>query len=210
MKNVIIASGLVLIIILTIFTGLTIYSNNSRQNEVEEALTVAVEQALANLKIDKQYSVTNTDEFVADFVQRLVLGIDSDSNISVNILAVDIEKGLLDVEIVETYRQPNGSDGTASYRKTVILDEVYEDTKTLYSVIFMAENSYGTGNFEVYKSFSIVEGCDVIFPGIDPSMSDRTFVGWSLTEPTAENGYSPEISSGLKVNKNLTFYAVFQ
>ena len=66
MKNVIIAVGLVLVLVLSAFVSLTIYSHNSRQNEVEEALTVAVEQALENLLIDNQYSVANKDELTEE------------------------------------------------------------------------------------------------------------------------------------------------
>lgn len=213
MKNVIIASGLVLIIILTIFTSLTIYSNNSRQNEVEEALAMAVEQSLENLKLEQEYEIHNEKEFVADFVQRLVIGLNSKSEIKVNVLAVDMDKGLLDVEVVEEYRQPNGTVGSASYRKTVILDEVVVKNAKLFSVTFMVEKGYGTGNFEAYKTFSISEGQNVIFPGADPSMEGHAFKGWSQTEPTASNGYTPptvDEDTEISPDQDLVYYAVFE
>lgn len=213
MKNVIISAGLVLVIIISAFIALTIYGHNSRQNEVEEALTVAVEQALSNLAISKQYSAEEigTEEFLADFTQRLVLGIDSNSNIVVNILAVDTEKGLLDVEVVERYRQLDGSIGTASYRKTVILEEVYEFAVEYCTVTFKKELGFGSGDFVTYKEFTIADGSDIIFPGATPKLSDEySFVGWSLEAPAADNEYSPEIYNGTKVDGDMELYAVFE
>lgn len=213
MKNVIIAAGLILILVFTAVTSLTIYSHNSRQNEVEEALSVAVEQSMENLMISKQYSISNTEEFIADFTQRLILGIDSKSNITVNILAVDIEKGLLDVEVVETYRQMNGTDGVASYRKTVILEEGTKNTPTQYTVTFKVERGHGSGNFQTYKVFTITSGNPVIFPGAEPTMGEQRFLGWSLTEPSAENNYKPQVEdkdNPPTVDKELTLYAVFE
>lgn len=210
MKNVIIAVGLVLVLILSAFISLTVYSHNSRQNEVEEALTVAVEQALENLMIDKQYTINNQEEFVADFTQRLILGIDSESTITVNILAVDIDKGLLDVEVVEEYTQLNGSVGTASYRKTVILETVVEDATAYHSVTFLVESGYGSGILEKYKEFTISHGSGVIFPGAKPTMEGHTFKGWSLTEPSADDGTTQELASDMNVEKDLVFYAVFE
>lgn len=212
MKNVIIASGLVLIIILTAVISLTVYSHNTRQNEVEEALAVAVEQALENLKISPEYPVQNEKEFLADFVQRLVLGLNSDSDITVNILAVDYEKGLLDVEVVETYQQLIGKRGTASYRKTVILDEIYADVAELHTVTFWMEKADGSGEFEKYKTFTITHGCSVIFPGADPVLDGFVFDGWSSSQPAASNGYSPELVNEdvpIEVTGDMEFYAVF-
>lgn len=209
MKNVIIAFGMVVILILTVFVSLTIYSNNSRQNEVEEALTVAVEQALENLMVDQQYTIADTKEFIADFVQRLVVGLDSESEITVNILAVDTEKGLLDVEVVETYRQVNGTTGTASYRKTVILDAISNPPEEVFTVVFMVEETYASGNFKEYKKFTLTDGTKAIFPGANPALSGHNFAGWSLTKPDAANNYSPEIVTDVTVTEDLVFYAVF-
>lgn len=207
MKNVMVAYGLVLFLVLSCFVGLTIYGHNSRQNEAEEALAAAAEQALSNLTVEKQYSISSTEEFIADFTQRLVVGIDSNSDIEVNILAVDIEKGLLDVEVIETYRQVNGSTGKASYRKTVIFDEVYAEPVEYCSVHFMRETAAGSGEFELYKEFTITKGANVVFPGA--IKDEPNFKGWSRTAP--EDGSSEVIDTeSVTVDGDMMFYAVFQ
>lgn len=192
MKNVIISIGLVMMMIITILILYTIYGQNTRQNEVEEALTVAVEQTLENMKIDKSYDVNSVEEFIADFNQNLILAIESDSTLEVNILSVDIEKGLLDVEVVETFVQPNGSKGTVSCRKTVILEEYKNYAPAYYSVDFLAEKEYKSAVFSNFKTFSICENSNVIVPSAFPVQEGHSFVGWSLDKPTAANGYSPE------------------
>lgn len=192
MKNVIISMGLVMMMIITILILYTIYGQNTRQNEVEDALSVAVEQTLENMKIDKSYDVNSTEEFIADFNQNLILSIESDSVLEVNILAVDIDKGLLDVEVVETFKQPNGSKGTASCRKTIILEEYKSYAPSYYSVEFLAEKENNSGEFSNFKTFSICENSRVIVPLVFPKQEGHNFVGWSLNKPTADNGYSPE------------------
>lgn len=226
MKNVMIGIGLTLITVVVILILFTIYGQNTRQNEVEEALAVAVEQTLDNLKISKNYEVDDKDEFVADLMQNLVLAIESDSELEVNVLSVDTEKGLLDVEVVEKFKQPNGSTGEANYRKTVILEEFHRKEPNYYFVKFeyaKTEEAYKDGNFMNYKVFSISEGSNVIFPEKAPSQKaknegeTRTFKGWSLTKPSSGNEYSPEIvsltmedGSKMTVTNELVFYAVFE
>lgn len=209
MKNVIIASGLVLILIFTAVISLTIFSRNPRQNEPEEALSRAVEQSLESLMVDKQYSIANAEEFVAEFTQRLVLGVDSKSTITVNVLAVDIEKGLLDVEVVERYPQPNGSTGEVRCRRTAILDVVYEEPVSFRTIQFLTQDGFASGDFKTYKVFTVANGSNVIFPGTSPTLSGRTFKGWSLEAPSEENK-SPATTSAMVADKDLVFYAVFE
>lgn len=216
MKNVIIGIGLTLMLCVSILILYTVYGHNTRQNEVEEALTVAVEQSLENMKIDKKYDVKDKDEFIADFTQNLLLLVESDSEVEINILSIDIDKGLFDVEVIMTYNQPNGTTGYASCRKTVILEE-YRPKEPVYCFIkFLTEKENRSGNFEDYKTFAICEGSHVIFPQTTPEQEGHTFKGWSLTKPSAENSYSPDLVTNtneegeqMLVSNELTFYAVF-
>ncbi len=191
MKNVIISIGLVMMMIITILILYTIYGQNTRQNEVEETLSVAVEQTLENMKIDKSYDVNSTEEFIADFNQNLILSIESDSELEVNILSVDIDKGLFDVEVIETFKQPNGSVGHASCRKTIILEEYRSYAPSYYSVEFLSEKENRSGEFSNFKTFSICENSNVIVPMTLPAQKGHSFKGWSLQKPSAANGYSP-------------------
>ena len=216
MKNAIIACVLILLFIISALIMLTVYNQNTRQNELEDSLSAAVEQTLENLKIKKNYSIDNTDEFIADFLENLLVSIESDSDIKVEILSVDIEKGLLDVCVTETYRQPNGSMKDIRCRKTVILEEYSQEPPVQYAVRFMTTAPENNVDYVDYKVFKLTEGSKIIIPGVAPAKEGYTFVGWSTEKPTAENGYAPEtivvseVDGVLVVDKDLTYYAVFR
>ncbi len=216
MKNAIIACVLILLFIISSLILLTIYNQNTRQNELEDSLSAAVEQSLENLKIKKNYSIDNTDEFVADFLENLLVSIESDSDVKVEILSVDIEKGLLDVCVTETYRQPNGTKKNISCRKTIILEEYAQEPPVQHTVRFMTVAPENNVDYVDYKVYSLTEGSLVIVPGVSPVKDGYTFVGWSTEKPTVDNEYSPEtiviseVDGVLVVQENLTYYAVFE
>lgn len=215
MKNVIISCGLVFLMIISTLILFTIYGQNTRQNELDEALSAAVEQTLENMKINKSYSVDTTKEFIADFQQNLIVSIESDSELKVEILSVDIEKGLLDVYVTETFTQPNGTTNTATCRKTVVLEEYVQAEPNYYIIKFLAEKENNSGEFADFKTYSICENNAVIVPSSVPKQDGYTFVGWSLTKPEESNDFSPETivfdaENQLVADNNLTFYAVFK
>ena len=71
----------------------------------------------------KTYSVSSNDEFIADFMEALLVQINSDSSIKVNVLDVDYQKGLLSVEVIEKYKHPIGTEGQVSVKRTVIMEQ---------------------------------------------------------------------------------------
>lgn len=216
MKTAIVSCVLAFLIIITSLILLTIYEQNTRQNELEDSLSVAIEQSLENLKTKQNYSIANTDEFVADFIQNLIVSIESDSDIKVEILNVDFEKGLLDVNVVETFIQPNGSKNNVSCRKTVILEEYSGTSAQYFMVEFLTPHAENSGEFVEFKTYSISSGSLIIIPSIPPAKEGFTFIGWSQTKPDESNDYSPEtisiddVDGKLAVTENLVFYAVFK
>ncbi len=215
MRTAILSCTLVFLVIILSLVLFTVYGQNTRQNELEDSLDIAIEQALENLKTRQAYSIDNTDEFVADFVENLIIYIESDSDVKVEILNVDIEKGLLDVNVVETFEQPNGSIKSISCRKTVIMEE-YTDAPIIYhQVRFMTTEDGSNVDYVEYKTFTLSEGSFVIIPSESPKKEGYTFKGWSYTKPDASNVFSPELISvseidgKLAVQEDIVFYAVF-
>lgn len=214
MKTAIISCVLVFLLIITSLILFTVYGQNTRQNALEDNLSITVEQALENIKINQSYTVADADEFVADFVQNFIISVDSDSDIKIEILSVDYEKGLLDVNVTETFKQPIGTKKSVSCRKTVILEEYLQDASQYYSIKFLTTRT-GSEEFVDFKIYSICEGSYFIAPAVVPTKQGYTFEGWSKEMPSAENSYSPEIvdiaalDGTLVVGENLTFYAVF-
>ena len=62
-------------------------------------------------------------EFIADFMEALLVQINSDCSIKVNVLDVDYQKGLLSVEVIEKYKHPIGTEGQVSVKRTVIMEQ---------------------------------------------------------------------------------------
>ena len=123
MKYIVYGTALLAMTIL-VFAGVMIISGKDvRENELDKALNTAVEQALEQLKRDGSYEIKNQEEWIADFQQSLLMNISSDSQVEVKILTADIEKGVLDVEVLEEYETVNGAKKQAICRKTVILEQ---------------------------------------------------------------------------------------
>lgn len=108
--------------IFVIIILLTSYGRSARITEVENGLTEAMESSLKNVMEQKAYKINNSDEFIADFLETLLMQLQSESDVTVHILKQDMKKGLLSVEVIETYAHPNGETGTVSVCRTVILD----------------------------------------------------------------------------------------
>lgn len=123
MKNVFLGFGITICAIISIVIVMTLCGTNMRQNELNRAVDSALQDTVENQFDSKTYSVGSNDEFIADFMEALLVQINSDCIIKVNVLYVDYQKGLLSVEIIEKYKQPIGTDGQVSVKRTVIMEQ---------------------------------------------------------------------------------------
>lgn len=123
MKNVFLGFGITICAIISIVTVMTLCGTNMRQNELNRAVDSALQDTVENQFDNKTYSVGSNDEFVADFVEALLVQINSDCSIKVKVLDVDYQKGLLSVEVIEKYKHPIGTDGQVSVKRTVIMEQ---------------------------------------------------------------------------------------
>lgn len=115
-----VAAGSILILFLSAI--ISIHGRSLRQNEAEQSLESAMVQVMEQLKEQGEGAFSDRDAFVAEFLQALLVQIDSDSELAVHILKADEKKGLLSVEVVENYDHPNGGRGSVSVQRTMILD----------------------------------------------------------------------------------------
>lgn len=127
MKNVVlgVVGGFLLLYIAMI--GLTIFGIQSRENELENCLSDIV---LDEIKLhyippvlrEPDYEPVSSGVIQKEIRKELQYRITSDSDYSVELLACDMDKGLLSVCVVETYRLPNGKEKRWKYTKTAIID----------------------------------------------------------------------------------------
>ena len=123
MKSVFLGFGITICSIISIVIVMTLCGTNMRQNELNRAVDSAIKDTVENQFDDTTYSVNSNDEFVADFMEALLVQINSDCSVVVNVLDVDYQKGLLSVEVIEKYIHPIGTEGNVSVKRTVIMEQ---------------------------------------------------------------------------------------
>lgn len=123
MKQMVFGMIAVTILVLFLTIIITVHGRTLRSSEVTQSLSEAMQTTMNQLLSQQSYSIANQDEFVADFLEAFLMQVNSDSDITVHILKADFKKGLLSVEVIETYTHPNGEKGQISACRTVLLDQ---------------------------------------------------------------------------------------
>ena len=122
MKQFITIIGIAIIVTLISLTLLSEQSRNSRQDELDRAVSGAVKQTVKASHADGQTDITSDKEMVAYFVNVISNNIKSDGKISVKVLGVNYKEGLLDVKVSETFNYLNGKEKTITVRKCAIYE----------------------------------------------------------------------------------------
>lgn len=196
MKIPIKISIFVIAILLVILIQMAITSNNARADENENALAAAVEQTLKQLT-SKGYAIDNYEELISDFNQRLLLQINSDSDIHVDVLAADLEKGILDIRVTEAYKTVKGNKREHVCRKTVFLETCTDNVQREYRTIrFQVGDS-------IFSQYTLYDGSRLVEPGV-PELEGRVFRYWKL-----EKSEEPADLGNMTADGDMTFRAVF-
>lgn len=146
------------------------------------------------------FSFDNYHEFVAELVGNLAEKIDSDSEVTVKVLGVDTEKGILSLKVIEEFVHPNGKMGSIECERTVILNKLDNLEPEYYQVKFYLNKEDVTSG-KPYKVFRVLSGSTVKI-STEPKATDGTFVGWFDT-----NDYMADFS--IPVERNLIYYAAW-
>jgi hypothetical protein len=127
MKNAVLGIIGGLLIIYTAVIALTIYGIQTRKNEVENVLSQIVvdtlkEHYIPEILRDTDYRPDLPTDIEAEIRDELALRITSDTDVTITILACDMDKGILSVRVDETYYLFNGVERNYSHSKTAIVD----------------------------------------------------------------------------------------
>lgn len=192
MKKVIWGSILVITGILSIVIILTLTGRNTRETETDNALAEAIDTSLSNILKNHSYTIDESEEFIADFLEVLLPQMDSNSEVQASVLDADIRTGILSIEIKETYQHPNGNTGTVSDVRTVILDQKSGEEAKTYEVAFCMTDG------EVYKSYTLPENGTCPMPE-NPKEEGKTFRCWRFVtggSGTADQALATSEESG--------------
>lgn len=122
MKQLIIVIGISVIIMIVSMTLLSVQSKTDRMDELYRAVSAATKQTVAESQIRGQEIITSDKEMVAQFMQILSTGINSTGEVSIEVMGVNYQEGLLDVLVKEKFKYFNGKTDTISVRKCAIYE----------------------------------------------------------------------------------------
>ena len=170
MKNTVLAIISAILGVLTLMIVMTIYGRVNRSMELKSSLSSVVEETVENMALNSKYCISNTNEFLADLVENLAIILDAQSDIEVDILQCDKERGILAVKVAVSYLYPNGNKGMVECERTVILNKQQEYVPEQYQVEFYVEE-------ELYKKYSVKEESAICAPA-NPKEGGKLFYGW--------------------------------
>lgn len=101
MRTVVVSSICISAIVLVVMIHTDINERASCKQELEEALSLSVSQTVKEVMEQKGYGIENRNEFIAAFLQALILRTNSEADMTVSVITADMEKGLLDIEVKE-------------------------------------------------------------------------------------------------------------
>lgn len=194
MRNIVIGFVFAAMILLSVNIVSTMNSRSTRSQELSDALDTALEGTLSTLS-KGTYDINNKDEYIADLVSNIAGQIQSDSELTVNILDADIEKGIMTVQVKEEYKHINGKTGAVTASKTVLLEEQQttedaEITDTVTINFYLPDNT-------LYKSYKVKKGTEISEP-VAPSEN----IEW------LENGV--KVSFPLRSEENKIINAIYK
>lgn len=203
MKQTVLGTIVVTITLIVTSILFSIDSRTIRQQEIENALEEALKSCAESIWVNSTYAAQTENEFAADLIQTITTQIESDSAVSIRILDLDNEKGIVSAEAVLKYKYPNGKTGTVSTVKTVIMEKnVFNpdaDIKQTYTVAFYLPD---VPEDELYKQYKVLENAACIVPE-NPEIEGKTFVRWQTADGTEVNPRT------LQVVSDVSLFAVF-
>lgn len=123
MKSIMISFICVLCLLFTVQAHSDITSYSVRKGELQDALGVAMSQTMREYMVQGSYGIVDEKTFTAAFLRSLLSKVNSDGEITVKIVTLDMEEGFLDVEVIQKYQDYIGKERELKLRRTVILEE---------------------------------------------------------------------------------------
>lgn len=123
MKSVIISSVCISAVLFVLAIQSIIDGKTSYTQELEDSLAISVSQTMKEVMEQESYGIENKNEFIAAFLQALIMRTNSDVDMTVNIISADMENGLLDIEVKERVSFLNMYDQEIAVRRTVIFEQ---------------------------------------------------------------------------------------
>lgn len=180
MKNVILIFTYVVIGALTLGIIVSSMGREVRNVELQSNLSNAVEESLANAMEEKNYTIADQNEFLADVTENITEVLDTNSTVDVKVMKADLNKGLLSLRVVESFNYVNGKTGSVKCDRTVVFDKREQDAEDKYDVYYYIS----ADDDRPYKRYTLLKGETILVPK-EPSRAGYTFEGWKDADGNA-------------------------
>lgn len=192
MRNIVIGiCSFVFIVLITIISA-TLYGRHSREVEIDNATNYALNAAIESLQEDRNVKPQSEAEFIAFFIETLTSQIKSSTDIKVDVLDVDYEKGLLSVIVTGTYKHPNGNIGTITCQKMAVLEKYYNDNASEECIVTYFVDGIA------FREYTLQVNDYYVVP-------DSSITAWKDSETGSV--YTSAQLSAMKVTKSTNFIA---
>lgn len=115
------------ILLMVFFMGMrsmcTAESRRIHQEELEQAVERSIRHSLSEARIKKRYPIQSNEELYADFLADLMTYISEKDSCTVTVYQLDVETGVLDVQVEIRYILPGGKQGSSICRKFAVVTE---------------------------------------------------------------------------------------
>lgn len=144
MKNILIGivGGMILVYMIVIQLG--IYTESVRRNELEQCVSDV------SMQILKGYRDESDETAQKALTDRIRQRLSSDSDVQIEVLACDMQKGIVSVKVKEEFLYPNGKNGSVQTARTAIAEKKAEEAT--YAKIIYKERGV------IYKEYMIQTG----------------------------------------------------
>lgn len=123
MKTVIVSVIGVSSLFLVIMLQKNINEETWQNEQLEEALSVAMSQTLEEVVTGESYGITNQNEMMAAFLQAMLCKIKREVDLTVKVHQINYMLGQMDVEAIGTYRTTSGKKRTVSVRRNLVVSQ---------------------------------------------------------------------------------------
>lgn len=144
MKNVLIGIVGGMILVYMVVIQISLYTESVRQNELNQCVADVTMQVLKGCR-------NQTDEAAQKILtDRIRERLPSDSEVQIDVLACDMQKGIVSAKVKEQFLYPNGKCGSVQASRTAIAEKKAEN-------ILQARIIY-KDHGEIYKEYMVQTG----------------------------------------------------
>ena len=197
MKNMVLGILGIFIGIYTIVVSLSIYSMQTRKNELENCLSQVVKHTLETY-YESGYDFLSTttiweSDIEDEIEEEMMARLQADSKVVVEVLDMDFQMGILSVSASEIFYLPNGCEKCIKVVKTAVVDQKTQTEQCTVSYFVQ-------GN--LYNQYILRQG--EVLP--IPKSPDGQFLGWK----NKLTGAWMNTASKDVVNSDLLWEAVYE